>query len=103
MKACTCRHLGHCPFHKPDSRRTDLDGRPLWRELTGEEQAQADVLGEDAIQIGDLCNESEDVVRITGRAIEPERAVAYAKSKEGRRCKADRFMWRLRHPVPEAS
>ncbi len=94
MKPCNCKHMGHCPFEgQPDARRTDLEGKPLWRELLdGESTAQ---------QPGDLALALPDGdVASAARAIDPDHVLAYAKSKAGTRCKGQRLLWRMKNKVP---
>lgn len=85
MKPCDCKHLGHCPVFKPDTKRTDLDGKPLWRALTEEERAE---------------QEGQET-QAELRAIDPDHVVAYAVTKVGRRCKAKTsVLWRCRNKAP---
>lgn len=95
LPACDCRHLGHCPIAgHPDTRRTDLQGRPLWRPLTSDEDPRGP-------EKGDLCSVAEDGnPRVEARAIDPEHVAAYGRSKENKQCKASKWLWRFRHPVP---
>ncbi len=96
MLKCDCRHLGHCPVEgQPDTRRTDLDGRLLWRDLYDGERT-------DVMHPGDLVvTKGQGVILVLGRALDPERVRAYGLSKIGRSCKAQRAMWRMRNRAPD--
>jgi hypothetical protein len=103
---CDCRHLGHCPFQAEPLRMTDLNGEPLFRALTEDEQLRARVMveGQDLRdpEPGDfLGTDRQGNAAILAKAIDAERVVAYGTSKTGRRCKADSFMWRKTHPIPK--
>jgi len=41
MLKCNCRHLGHCPFQGAPLIMTTLEGEPLFRALTDDEQLRA--------------------------------------------------------------
>lgn len=106
MKKCDCAHLGHCTFQTQPLRMTYLNHDPIYRGLAEDEQARSLVATPiqrdlNPIEAGDfLATDARGNMSILARALEPERAVAYAESKIGRRCKADSFMWRKSHPYP---
>ncbi len=94
MNRCNCQHLGQCPFQEDPLKMTYPDGELIYRELTEEEGAK--------LQKGDFVGtHGQGDVTVVARAINPERAARYATSKTGRKCKADKVVWRLLHPIPE--
>ena len=96
-RMCDCDHLGQCIFHKPDTKRTDKEGNPLWRPLRDDEPAWGNP------EPGDLVSTTGNgQTRIEGRAVDEARSVAYAKTKEGCHCRAQgSAFWRLRYPARE--
>lgn len=97
LPSCGCHHLGHCPFEgNPGPDRTDLDGKLLWRPLAPEEDPRVP-------QRGDLCGVGDDgQTYVVARAVDPEHVMAYGRSKEGRRCRGQSWLWCHRYPVPIA-
>lgn len=108
MKKCTCAHAGQCPINdKVDPlHATYPDGTKVNRPLTDREASQGRLraAGRDLRKPpvgGVVASDGEGNMYLVAMAIDPDRAIAYARSPMGR-CRAHSFMWRLRHPVPEA-
>ena len=104
---CDCKHLGNCPF-QPTSpwNLQDLSGLPLYRKLTVRESMESQLIVNGIEvrkpEVGDFVgtDTSTQTTFVIARAIDPGLAVAYAESKKGCRCKADRMLWRIKNPVP---
>ena len=99
MKKCNCRHLGNCPTskHVHPLARTYPDGAKVFRQLTVAEKLRAD-----KPELGDqVSTEGHGDVVVVAKAIDPDKAEKYARSMVGKKCKADSYIWRKTHPVPE--
>jgi hypothetical protein len=106
MKKCNCIHVGHCPFRPDPLVMVNMEGEPLFRGLDEQEQLKARVMVEgqnlNDPEPGDFVGtDQQGTVTILGRAVDPEAAITYTKSKLGTKCKANSFMWRKRHPAPK--
>lgn len=96
---CTCAHVGHCVFGDQPLVQTYADGSKVFRQLTPKEEAAAS--DPKAMRAGDFCASVDSKTRTVARAIDGARSMARAQAVQGRVCRADSFMWRLRHKVPE--
>lgn len=85
-----------------------MDGNVLYRALTEAEErtSQVQAVGGQRLHgsaIGDFVRTTgQGDIQVIAKALDPELAVAYAKTKVGKACKADSYMWKKRHPVPTA-
>jgi hypothetical protein len=95
---CNCSHIGNCMmWERADPlQMTYLDGSPIYRAPVGDERGRrvADA------QAGDAIGQGRNGPVVTAVALDPERAVKFAKRLVKKQCKADSSWWRLRHPLP---
>lgn len=108
---CTCAHVGQCPINDAVDplHATYPDGTKVNRPLTDAEQAQARIRVNGQVlrqpQLGELVGtEPNGDMRGVAMAIDPERAIAYARTMADskRKCRGLNRVWRLFHRVPEA-
>lgn len=84
---------------------SDLQGKRLYRELTYTEQLQSRLMvdGQElrkAPRGGFVGSLGQGDVTLLAMPVDTERVVSYVRTKVNCRCKADKMMWRLMHPIP---
>ena len=104
---CACIHVGNCPFDSPipPLQRTYPDGSAMLRELTAAEAegARLMVAGQalhEPPRGGFVGTDQRGNCALIAMPYDVERMIAYTLGDVGRKCKADSWWWRKRHPIP---